>query len=1008
MVLEVLEDRCLPSFTLGTLVQAAPTDLFAACKPGNQMGTFFPDTQVEPLLAVDPTNLNHMVGAWQQERWDNGGSFGIAAAVTFDAGLHWTQVVIPGISTCSGGPFDRASDPWVSFGPTGTVYVASLGIDGNVNAETASAILVNRSTDGGLTWSQPVTLIQSGKGFLNDKEAITADPHNPNLVYVIWDQPRGLSSNGLGQTFFSRSTDSGQTWSIPQLIFQSPTNGSSIGHQILVLPNGTLVDAFDEIQFNPTTFITTFSLDVLRSTDGGLTWSQPIVGPQQMPLFVIDPFNLFSVRSGGNLPEVAVDPTSGNLYAVWEDGRFSNNQFESVAFSMSTDGGLTWSSPIQINQTPVNSSAPVDSQAFTPSVAVGANGAVAVTYYDFRFGDAIAGAGTDSWAVFGNPGGSGGLTNPANWGNELRLTGTSFNILNAPNAFGWFLGDYEGLAAAGNNFEAFFSQAGAPFPQAHIFARQIVIGPVGPPTPTPASAPVPTVVTLQPTAPAPPTGFLAPVGYATDQGPRAVAVGDFNNDTNPDIVTANITVNDDSILLGNANGTFQPQMKNGVGKSPVGVAVGDFNHDGNLDIATANEGSFTSNANSTSFPGFLAVSLGKGNGTFPNTTTYVLPNVIANQVQQFPSSDSIAVGDLNNDGNLDVVMTVDDEEGHGYVNVFLGQGDGTFKELAPFAINSASPDSIALADINGDGKLDLVTSGNRRLSILLGNGDGTFQEVIDPVVGTGVAGFEGVSNVAVGEFDKDSRPDIAVTGRFFTSVNGTFQSGSVVSVLSGTNKGTFQPSQTIVLTGHAIIAMALADLNRDGKLDVVTANFTTNFPNPGTVSVFLGNGDGTLQAPLNFSSGAVIPEGVAVGDFNHDGFPDLAIPDFHTNTVQVLINSGSWPALTTTTAAPALAASANPAAMTAGLLTMWTGLAPVTNASGSSAASQSSPESAPAHSDDRSSAVVFGANTTAVEQFFASLAAENQTALWSGTQPLDLDGWVGRATDPFLDPFKVG
>jgi hypothetical protein len=168
------------------------------------------------------------------------------------------------------------------------------------------------------------------------------------------------------------------------------------------------------------------------------------------------------------------------------------------------------------------------------------------------------------------------------------------------------------------------------------------------------------------------------------------------------------------VLLGNGDGRFQPQIKNGVGKSPVGVAVGDFNHDGNLDMVSANEGSFTSNANSTSFLGFLDVSLGKGNGTFPSTTTYLLPSVIANQVQQFPSSDSIAVGDLNNDGNLDVVVTTSNSEGHGYINVFLGQGDGSFKELAPFAINSASPGSIVLADLNGDGKLDLVTSGKAR------------------------------------------------------------------------------------------------------------------------------------------------------------------------------------------------------------------------------------------------------------------------------------------------------
>jgi hypothetical protein len=662
-----LEDRTvLSGFTLGPPVQVAPTDPFASCKPGKQVGTYYPGTQVEPRLAVDPTNPSHMVGVWQQDRWNDGGSFGNVAAVTFDAGKTWTEVAIPGITTCAGGAYDRGSDPWVSFGPTGTVYVSSLALDGNDDTGvTESAVLVNRSTDGGLTWGPPATIIQSGTGVLNDKEAVTADPHNANLVYVVWDQPDlSFPSSGTGgQTFFSRSTDGGQTWSAPQVIFQSPGSDSSVGHQIVVLPNGTLVDAFNELHFDPSTFTTSYFLDILRSTDGGVTWSQPVVAAQQMTLGVNDPFDLNFVRSGANLPEVAADPASGNLYAVWEDARFSNNQYESIAFAMSGDGGLTWSAPIQVNQTPVSSAAAVDSQAFTPAVAVNANGTVAVSYYDFRFGDAIAGAGTDSWAVFGNPGGAGGLTNPANWGNEQRLTGASFNLLNAPNASGWFLGDYEGLAATGNSFEAFFSEAGSTFPQSAIFARQI-LAPAGgfsaaqAASANPATA-LPAALSAQPrpqlvgaaseflagaaapgaTAPstasalqagpnAAPSGFLAPAGYPVDQGLSDVAVGDFNGDGNLDIVTANTTANDVSLLLGNGSGTFQPTRNDGVGKSPVAVAVGDFNNDGNLDIATVNVGSFTSNSNGTSFLGSLAVTLGKGNGTFPNTTTYLLPNVI--------------------------------------------------------------------------------------------------------------------------------------------------------------------------------------------------------------------------------------------------------------------------------------------------------------------------------------------------------------------------------------------
>ena len=226
LALEVLEDRCLPSFTLGPLVQVAPVDLFAGAKTFNQGGDYFPNTQVEPRLAVDPTNSNHLVGVWQQERWDNGGSFGTVAGVSSDAGQHWQEVVIPGLTTASGGSFNRASDPWVSFGPTGIVYESSLLV--NVDSkghEQETGVAVNMSSDGGLTWSAPTVLILtnfSGPNFIeNDKESITADPQNPNLVYTIWDQV-STNTTSPGQTFLSRSTDGGQTWSSPQLIFDSP------------------------------------------------------------------------------------------------------------------------------------------------------------------------------------------------------------------------------------------------------------------------------------------------------------------------------------------------------------------------------------------------------------------------------------------------------------------------------------------------------------------------------------------------------------------------------------------------------------------------------------------------------------------------------------------------------------------------------------------------------------------------------------------------------------------
>jgi hypothetical protein len=956
--LEWLEERSLLSqFSLGALVQAAVTDPFAACKPGNQTGVYFPGTQVEPRLAVDPTNPKHMIGAWQQERWDDGGSFGTVAAVTFDTGQTWTEVVIPGLTGCSVGPYDRASDPCVSFGPTGTVYISSLGLDGNdKTGTTESAILVNRSTDGGLTWSQPATLIQSGKGVLNDKESITADPHNASLVYAVWDQPNlNITSAGPGgQTYFSRSSDGGQTWSASQVIFQSPTNASNIGHQIVVLPNGTLVDAFSELQFNPSTLTTTYAVDILRSIDGGASWSAPIVVAQEMTQGAVDPFNRLTARTGANLPEISVDPASGNLYAVWEDARFSAqflSLFESIAFSMSRDGGLTWSSPIQVNETPVDLSAPFDSQAFTPSIAVGGDCTVAVTYSDFRNQGTIPGAATDDWVVFGNPQGSGGLTNPANWGNELRLTNSSFNLLNAPSAGGWFLGDYEGLAAEGNNFDAFFSQAGSTFPQASIFARQIFDSPTGsspsqsaaptlradatlaatpraaaasanPSLPSSlsgngSSSPFPTALPSGGTSD--PSGFLAPVSYAADKGPVATVVGDFNHDGIPDLVVANQSSSDVSVLLGNGDGTFRSGKTFAVDNGPWALAAGDFNGDGNLDIVTANSRDLT-------------VLFGNGDGTFKNTQmALTLPNVIANQVPQCPLS--VAVGDFNHDGKLDLAVTaVANLNGprKGFLDLLLGQGNGTFTVASVTPINSSSPLSVALADFNGDGNLDAAIGnsmdlvgapGGGGISVLFGKGDGTFQETTDVYPDVALLPMA----VAVGDFDNDQTPDIVVTGS--ARIGGIFYAGAVSVSLSNGN-GTFQPPQLFPVSQNLDQqAVAVGDFNRDGNLDIATAT-------DDTVSVLLSNGKGGFQSPVSFSSGATFnfrsAVGLAVGDFNGDRFPDLAIPSYLSNTVQVLINSGTWdpPAITAATAAPALTQPSSSAASVGTTVTRPAALAP--------------------------------------------------------------------------------
>jgi hypothetical protein len=460
LIVEMLESRLVPStFALTPLVQVSSTSLFAGNTADNvagQPGTNFLNSEVEPIVAVNPTNAKNVVGVWQQDAWvnrgDNGGARGIVAGVSFDSGATWQQVPIPGITLVSGGTYQRTADIWLTFGPTGTLYEIAMGLAVGVKptGQVGSAILVNKSTDGGLSWSAPITLIQndSAAGF-NDKPSITVDPANANVVYAIWRH-----SNGTGDTqtitLLARSTDGGNTWEAPRTIFRSPQGDFNHNHVIFVGPDGTLTDLFSEFEFSGKN-LQSQELTALRSTDGGLTWSDPIVAAQQLSVGDVDPD---TGQPLGHLPEAhyAMDPHNGNLYAVWEDGRFSGGQFNGVAFSMSTDGGLTWSDPIRINQTP--DTIPVGNrQAFVPTVAVAGNGTVAVTYYDFRNNTADAGLGTDYWMVHADP--RDGLINPTSWQEENRLTNASFNLEQAPRLF---VGDYEGLAAAGKSFLAMWAQ----------------------------------------------------------------------------------------------------------------------------------------------------------------------------------------------------------------------------------------------------------------------------------------------------------------------------------------------------------------------------------------------------------------------------------------------------------------------------------------------------------------------------------------------------------------------
>ena len=320
--------------------------------------------------------------------------------------------------------------------------------------------------------------------------------------------------------------------------------------------------------------------------------------------------------------------------------------------------------------------------------------------------------------------------------------------------------------------------------------------------------------------------------------PQSIAAADFNDDGIPDIVTANLNPSSLSVALGTGDGYFQSPAMVSLSFSPRLVAAGDFNGDGKEDLVVSSTvfGSPT-----------LAILMGDGAGGFRSPV--FIPDY-------FNSVAAIALGDLNNDGKLDIVVPG---------AVFLGNGDGTFQ--APITVpTTIGAQSLALADFNGDGKLDLA-AGEGSLHILLGKGNGTFTPKANIPVGNGT------STLVIADFNADGKLDVAIAGGY-----------PGVSVFLGNGDATFQPELVSSSTLAVVDSLLAADFNLDGKLSLAFLSYQNS------VSFLAGNGDGTFMeaqiVPVEFS-----PTGMAEAALNtKNSEPGLVVANSGSNTVSVMTN----------------------------------------------------------------------------------------------------------------------
>ena len=375
-------------------------------------------------------------------------------------------------------------------------------------------------------------------------------------------------------------------------------------------------------------------------------------------------------------------------------------------------------------------------------------------------------------------------------------------------------------------------------------------------------------------------------------GATQVVTADFNRDGTPDMAVLGPCQDSHcgaagygsvAVLLGAADGSFQAPVIYATGTiNPHSLAVGDFNGDGAPDLAVVSQCLSQSQCGS----GAVQVFLGNGDGTLRNPVSFAAGT---------GASYFVATGDFNRDGKLDLVVA-NQTAANSTINVLAGKGDGSFAAPVSFSTGAPSAVFITVADFNNDGTLDLaVVNGGTQdsVSILLGNPDGTFQPPMLYAAGGALA-----ASAAAGDLNGDGAADLVVVNACANYDNLTCAATGSIGVLRGNGDGTFQPTVSYSSGGSNSSFVALGDFDGDGKPDLAVVN--AGAATTGGLSLLTGKGDGTFQPAVAYQSGGNSGSSLAMMDLDGDGRPDLAVSNQCISTdncangvAAVLLNSAS-------------------------------------------------------------------------------------------------------------------